>query len=238
MSIKLFSARHNVASARITAPKMPPTKVPIGSAWQIFVIWAIIGAQSFGGGPTTQLLIRREMIEKRGWITDQDFSEMWTLSNLVPGINLVAFSLLVGRKLCGFKGAMACTWGMMLPSATITTLLTAGFTSLQKYAFFQAMLHGIIPATVGITFVFVVNFARPYLKQSLEEGRTSFAINLLFAATTALLLGVLKMSAVLVLILAAIAGAILFPILLPKAMQSEQIVTAATVAEQSEEIKS
>lgn len=231
MSIKFFSARND----SVPVPKTPLQPVPLGSVWQIFLIWAVIGAQSFGGGPTTQLLIRREMIEKRGWLTDQDYSDMWTLSNLVPGINLVAFSLLVGRKLRGISGAMACTWGMMLPSAAITTLLTVCFTSLQKFPAFQAMMHGVIPATVGITFVFVINFARPYLQQSLEEGRISFTLNILFAATAALLLGIWKVSAVLVLILAAIAGAILFPILLPSIMQAEKIVSPAAVSENMED---
>lgn len=188
-----------------------PDPLPVGSVWQIFQIWLLIGLQSFGGGATTALLIRREMVNKRSWFDQQTYNEMWALCNLAPGINLFAFAIIIGNRLAGLPGALACLLGMTLPSAIVTTLITAGFTSIQNWPPLQAMLRGIIPAIIGISFVFVVQFALPILKQSWSEGKGSLALNLVWASLCALLLGIFKLSAVLVLIGSAIAGALIFP---------------------------
>ncbi len=188
-----------------------PDPLPIGSVWQIFRIWLLIGLQSFGGGATTSLLIRREIVNKRNWFDQQTYNEMWALCNLAPGVNLFAFAIIIGNRLAGLPGAFACLLGMTLPSAIVTTLITAGFTSIQNWPPLQAMMHGIIPAIIGISFVFVVQFALPIIKQSWSEGKGSLAMNLVWASLCAILLGIFKLSAVLVLIGSAIAGALIFP---------------------------
>jgi chromate transporter len=184
---------------------------PTVSAWSLFLIWCGIGAQSFGGGPTTILLISHEMLHKRGWFEEQTYNNIWTLCTLAPGLNLLAFALILGQRLAGWRGSLACLIGMLLPSATITTLLTAGFVSIQNWSPFQAILHGVIPAVIGLSFLFAVQFARPLIKESWREGKTSLTANLLFTLVCAVLLGVFKLSAVLVLLIAAIAGMLIFP---------------------------
>ena len=211
---KVTPASNPVVKASVNKPKngaVAPDPLPVGSIWQIFRIWLLIGLQSFGGGATTSLLIRREMVNKRGWFDQQAYSEMWALCNLAPGINLFAFAIIIGNRLARLPGAFACLLGMTLPSAIVTTLITAGFTTIQNWPPLQAMMHGIIPAIIGISFVFVVQFALPIIKQSWREGKGSLVINLVWAGLCAVLLGIFKLSAVLVLIASAIAGALILP---------------------------
>src|ERR1051326_3891465 len=93
---------------------------PYPGTWKLFRIWTGIGLQSFGGGASTTLLIQRAFIDKYGWLTLEEFAHLWNLCIFTPGINLVALTVLIGRKLGGVRGIVASLAGMLLPSALIT----------------------------------------------------------------------------------------------------------------------
>src|ERR1700724_3996479 len=103
----------------------------ISGAWQLFRIWASIGLQSFGGGASTTFLIQRTFIEKHSWLTMEEFLHLWNLCLLTPGINLVALTVLIGKKLGGAWGIVASLAGMLVPSAAITCLLAAIFKQIE-----------------------------------------------------------------------------------------------------------
>src|SRR5215472_12209135 len=133
--------------------------------WSLFRIWAGIGLQSFGGGASTIFLIQRTFIEKYGWLTQEEFSLFWNLCLFTPGINLLALTILIGRKLSGTWGIVSSLLGLLLPSATITCLFTAGFAAVQNIPTVQAVFRGVIPATAGLMLMVGLGFARPLLKQ-------------------------------------------------------------------------
>jgi len=157
------------------------------SAWRLFSIWAIIGLQSFGGGASTTLLIQRAFIDKYNLMTMEDFTHFWSLCVMSPGINLIALTVLIGRKFAGARGIIASLAGLLVPSATITCLLAAGFRLIQNSPAVQAILHGIIPATAGIMLLVGLNFAQPLLIQAHKEGLFRLivsAVIILACATT------------------------------------------------------
>src|SRR5438445_2090480 len=100
--------------------------------WQLFRIWASIGLQSFGGGASTTFLIQRAFIEKHRWLSMEEYTRLWSLCILTPGINLVALTILIGRKLGGAWGIVISLAGLLLPSAIITCLITAGFKTVEN----------------------------------------------------------------------------------------------------------
>src|SRR5437868_6926848 len=134
--------------------------------WQLFRIWASIGLQSFGGGASTTFLIQRAFIEKHRWLSMEEFTHLWNLCILTPGINLVALTVLIGRKLGGAWGIVVSLAGLLLPSATITCLITVGFASVQHLSMVQAILRGVVPATGGIMLLVGLNFALPLIRRS------------------------------------------------------------------------
>ena len=191
----------------------------------MLAIWSLIGTQSFGGGPTTLQLIRQEMVTKRPWLAEADFWRFWAFCPLVPGINLIAFAILIGQRLAGWRGILATLVGMLVPSSLITALLTAGFTIIQQWPPFQAMLRGIVPATAGLMLVFVVQMGGPPLKEARSEGWWRVGATLGFVAGAILLLTGLHWPVVAVLLTGVGVGAFL---LAPPSVRSEM------AAEQSE----
>src|SRR5438552_276656 len=143
---------------------------PRPSKWQLFRIWASVGLQSFGGGASTTLLIQRAFIEKHNWLSIEEFTHLWNLCVITPGINLVALTVLIGRKLGGVWGIVVSLAGLLLPSATITCLLAATFKQIENQAVVQEVLRGVIPATGAIMLLVGWNFALPIVRRGHKEG--------------------------------------------------------------------
>ncbi len=188
-------------------------QLPRPGIWQLFRLWGGIGLQSFGGGSATLLLVRRTFVETSGWVSEEEFGRYWNLCQLAPGINLIALSILIGNKLGGKRGILVSMAGMLVPSAGITCLLAAGFTSVQSLPAVQAILKGVIPATAGIMFLVAIQFGRPLIKQGRAEGKLSLAASLLIIVACAAVLVLSQISVLLVLAGAAMAGAFVFTLL-------------------------
>src|SRR5215831_10885251 len=143
---------------------------PRPGKWELFRIWISIGLQSFGGGASTTFLIQRAFIEKHRWLSMEEFLHLWNLCILTPGINLVALTILIGRKLCGTWGIVVSLAGMLLPSAIITCLIAAIFKRIENIEAVQAVLRGVIPATGGIMLLVGLNYAQPLIRRGYKEG--------------------------------------------------------------------
>lgn len=178
--------------------------------WQLFRIWAGIGLQSFGGGASTTFLIQHAFIEKYKWMTMEEFLHMWNLCILTPGINLVAITVLIGKKLGGTGGVVASLAGMLVPSALITCLLTVIFKQIEYIPAVQVVIRGVVPATAGIMALVALNFVRPLIDKSAKEGWLFMLTSGLLVAICAFAVIFLKVSVIIVILGSAIIGALFF----------------------------
>ncbi len=179
----------------------------IGTLWRV---WAGIGLQSFGGGASTQLLIRREFVERRPGVTADELGRFWNLCLFTPGINLIALTVLIGRKLGGPGGIVVSLAGLLLPSAAVTCVLAAGFEVVQHSPLIHAVLRGVIPATAGIMGVVAFNFAAPIVRRAQKEGVRSLSVSGAIMLGSALALILVKLPAVAVLAGVVLLGIALF----------------------------
>jgi len=183
---------------------------PRPTTWQLFRLWAAIGLQSFGGGASTTFLIQRTFTEKYTWLSMEDITRFWSLCILTPGINLVALTVLIGRRLGGTWGIVASLAGLLLPSAIITCLLTALFTQIEHVAAVQAVLRGVIPATGAIMLLVGVNFALPIFRRSYKEGVLYMTGSIVVMLACFLAVILLKLSVIAVILGAVLLGALFF----------------------------
>ena len=183
---------------------------PRPGKWRLFRIWASIGLQSFGGGASTTLLIQRAFIEKHAWLSMEEFAHLWNLCILTPGINLVALTVLIGKKLGGTWGIVVSLAGLLLPSATITCLLAALFIQIEHIAAVQAIFRGVVPATGGIMLVVGLNFALPLIRKGYKEGYIYLLVSSVLLIACALAIIFLKLSVIIVILGAASLGTLFF----------------------------
>ena len=146
-----------------------PINKPL-SLWRLFGVWFLLGLQSFGGGGAMLTLIRRTVIERYGWLTEEEFTRDWALCQVCPGINLTAFTILIGRRIAGGAGAVVCLVGLLLPSVACPILLTVWYATLRESPLMKAALKAVVPASVGLGLLSAYEVARPVLRESAQEG--------------------------------------------------------------------
>jgi chromate transporter len=177
------------------------------SAATLLRIWLTVGIQSFGGGVATLALVQQAAVDRYGWLTEEEFTRTWAICQMAPGINLLALTILLGRKVAGAKGIAAGLIGLLLPSFVVTLLATALYERIRTSPHIEAALRGVIPATVGVGLFASWRIARPLLAASRKEGRPSLAFSiLLLLASGALAMRRFSVTGVL-LLLASIGGA-------------------------------
>ena len=109
-----------MANRSPTSPSHSRTAGP-ASLTALFMSFLAIGSTSFGGGLTGW--IRRELVERRGWLDDQQFLSCYAISQVVPGATNVNLAVLIGTQLRGAVGALAALAGLLLvPMAILLTL--------------------------------------------------------------------------------------------------------------------
>ena len=189
---------------------------PRPGLWQLFRIWSGIGLQSFGGGASTIYLIYHTFVDQRGWLTPDEYNRDWNLCIMAPGINLIALTILIGRKLGGARGVAVSLLGLLLPSAAITCILTVGFLHVQDIPAVQAMLRGVIPATAGVMLVVGIKYAQPLYKELKAEGKLKLGTGLGIIILVTLAIVLWQIAIPFVLIGTALLSILLFNRLLPQ----------------------
>ncbi|GAB2912558.1 chromate transporter [Paralcaligenes ginsengisoli] len=122
---------------------------PRPSPLQIFWAFSRIGLTSFGGGLSGWLM--REFVHQRHWISEEEFLSGLALSQAFPGVNVVNLSIWIGYKLCGGKGALAASVGMVVPSMFLAIALAAIFSRLTQSQNMHLALAGIAAAAIGLS---------------------------------------------------------------------------------------
>jgi chromate transporter len=150
------------------------------------------------------MLIRRYIVERDHLVSTREFAEAYALSQLSPGIHLVALAGLLGRRIAGWRGVLVSVAGMMIPAALITALLTAAYSGIADQPLAAAALAGMGPATGGMT----IALAAILVRETRRHGRP-FAGDLAAVALAFAALAFAHLSNVLVVLVAAAAGAML-----------------------------
>ncbi len=181
---------------------------------ELFTQLLLIGLQSFGGGSSTFSLIHQTAI-KRGWMSEAEFVRAWALVQISPGINLVKLTVLIGYRLAGWRGIVAAVTGLLFPSAAVTVLMTAGFATIREIPWIQAVMKGIIPAAIGLSFAMGAQMSQPIFASARKDGPIRLGAHGLILLVAALLLGFTTLSPLLILLLSGVSAVVLFFLIPP-----------------------
>ena len=119
------------------------------SLWQIFLVFAKIGAFTIGGGIPMIAAIKSELVERK-WLTDEDFIDIITLAQTAPGLFAVNISILTGHRLRGTKGSVVATIASCLPPFLIILLVAMFFTAFKDNEYVIKAFKGIRPVVVAL----------------------------------------------------------------------------------------
>jgi chromate transporter len=148
--------------------------------------WFLIGAQSFGGGSAALYLMRRELVTRRGWVTESEFTDAWAISRVSPGVHLVAHAALLGLQIGGRRGLTIALAAMLLPSALLTVAFTLALVAARSSLPVDSAVSGVAPAAIGLT----IGVASTLARSAARPGRARYADAAVVAV--AVLLGSLR----------------------------------------------
>lgn len=141
---------------------------------RLFLAWFRIGFTSFGGGAITQYLIQESFIYKHKWITAEEYANIIAMCQITPGINIIAYTILIGKRLAGWVGILVSLIGLILPSAAITVGITATYASFSELPKVQAALRAVFAALFGIALATNWRNVRPILIGNRQRGGVAF----------------------------------------------------------------
>ena len=128
--------------------------------FEIFGIFFKIGLFTIGGGYAMLPIIQKEVVESKGWMTDEEFLDAISLTNSLPGLLATNSATFVGYRVAEVPGAVAAVLGAATPSVVIILLVAMVFTNIIEYPLVQNIFNGVRPAVVALIFYAVVKLAK------------------------------------------------------------------------------
>ena len=78
--------------------------------WELFYTFAKVGVMTFGGGYAMLPILQREVVEKKGWATDEELTDYFAIGQCTPGVIAVNTATFIGQKHRGVAGASWPPW--------------------------------------------------------------------------------------------------------------------------------
>lgn len=117
------------------------------SLGDLFWSFTKLALQGFGG---VVAIVQRELVEKKKWLTREDFLEDWAVAQVLPGPNVVNISLMIGDRYFGWRGALAALAGMLTFPLLIVLALAALFAGVSDSPNIQGALRGMGAVAAGL----------------------------------------------------------------------------------------
>lgn len=118
--------------------------------WELFLSFLQVGLFSFGGGYAAMPLIRGQVVTVHHWLSMSEFTDLITISQMTPGPIAVNSATFVGTKIAGTLGALVATFGCILPSCIIVTVIARLYLKYRNMAALQGILNSLRPAVVAM----------------------------------------------------------------------------------------
>lgn len=182
-------------------PPLPPAdepaeegQVPPGSPGELFLAFAWISMQAFGGALS---FIERTVVREKRWLSAKEFLGLYAVSQVLPGPTGISFCVLLGDRFFGLRGAIATLGGFLLVPSVIVIGIASVFQQFQHVPQVQGALHGMGAAAVGLIITTALRMGRTLRGQrvGMVVAALSFgavALAKLPVSTVVLTLGVLS----------------------------------------------
>ena len=146
----------------------------------LFWTYLKIGTFTLGGGYAMLPLIQREVVDRQGWIDEEEFLNMIALAQAAPGLIAVNSAIFIGWRVGGWRGVCGAVLGAVLPSFLIILAIAMVFQDWKELPAVEAAFKGIRPAVVALIAAQQVKMAKSAIKAKGEgtKGERSLAYNL------------------------------------------------------------
>lgn len=131
---------------------------------QLYGIFFKIGAVTFGGGYAMLPILQAELVERRGWLSEQDIMDYFAVGQSLPGIIAVNVATMCGNRRKGFIGSIAAVLGVITPSILIIMAIAMFIRNFTELPIVQKALKGINLAVAALLISAVLKMGKTAIK--------------------------------------------------------------------------
>jgi len=157
-----------------------------GELGELARLFLRLGTIAFGGPAAHIAMMEDEVVRRRQWLTHDDFLDMISACNLIPGPNSTEMAIHIGQRRAGFAGLAVAGICFIVPAALITMALAWVYVAFGRMPQVAGILYGVKPVIIAVVVQAIGRLARSVL-------RTRLLIGLTVAATAAAFAGVDEM---------------------------------------------
>ena len=128
-------------------PETSQIKKSPKSLWDLYISFSVLSLQGFGG---IQAVAQRELVDKKGWMTNEEYAQDWATAQLLPGPNAVIFAILTGTRYFGALGAFVGTMGMLSIPFLLMLCLTIIHSHIADHPIIVGALRGMGCVAAGM----------------------------------------------------------------------------------------
>ena len=147
---------------------------PMNIYADLFLTFAKVGVMTFGGGYAMLPILQREVVDNKGWATEEELTDYYAIGQCTPGIIAVNTATFIGQKNKGVPGGILATLGVVFPSLVIISLLAGVITAFSHLAWVSHAFGGIRVCVC----ILILNAVVKLLKKAVIDVPTA----ILFAA--------------------------------------------------------
>jgi len=160
-----------------------PANHPTSKA-DLFFSFTWLALQGFGG---VLAVVQRELVEKKRWMTREQFIEDWAVAQIMPGPNVVNLSMMIGGRYFGLPGALAALAGMLAAPLVVVLLMAILYGSVAETAVAQNALRGMGAVAAGL-----ITATGIKLITALDKNAMGMGVCLALAALTFVAIALLR----------------------------------------------
>ena len=147
---------------------------PMNIYADLFLTFAKVGVMTFGGGYAMLPILQREVVNNKGWATEEELMDYFAIGQCTPGVIAVNTATFIGQKNKGVPGGILATLGVVFPSLVIISLLAGVITAFSHLAWVSHAFGGIRVCVC----ILILNAVVKLLKKAVIDVPTA----ILFAA--------------------------------------------------------
>lgn len=120
------------------------------SLLSMFLTFAKIGAFTLGGGYAMVPIMEKEIVDRKGWLTREEFMDILIVAQSTPGLFAINMASHIGNKARGVLGGVVGSLGVALPSIVVILLIAMFFRTFKDNVYIEKIFMGIRPAVVAL----------------------------------------------------------------------------------------
>lgn len=177
----------------------------------MFITFTKVGAMTFGGGYAMLPMLQREVVERRGWATEEELADYYAIGQCTPGVIAVNTATFVGYREAGVIGGIFATLGVVFPSLVIITVIAAFLTNFAELKVIQYAFEGIRVCVC----VLIFNAVQKLWKKSVIDQPTTVIFLMVFLVSAVLAVAqsfypdLFSISPIIYVVIAGVAGVVL-----------------------------